>query len=422
MTQNNNPWTRSLAQLTEAAKYSAQTPTTPLLLARLSAPDRIVEVSLPMQMDDGSVRTFTGFRSQHNNILGAYKGGLRYHLQVDMDEVKALSFWMTMKNAVVNVPFGGGKGGIIVDPKLLSEAELERLTRMFTRAIAPVIGPTVDVPAPDVNTTPKIMSWIVDEYSKTVGKPSPAVVTGKPIQNGGSQGRTEATGYGGSYVLLKHLHDTGQTPAGMTVAIQGIGNVGSYLARASVAAGMKVVALSDAKGGVYMSAESAGFTDIDALVSAKERTGSLLAACKELGLTVTETTSAGVLELPVDIIAPSALENAITAENAAKIQAKIILELANGPTTTEADDILNSAGKIVIPDILANVGGVATSYYEWKQNMTGEVWDKVRVLADLQKLMEAAYTDVARVANEKHIPLRTAAFVVAIERLQAASK
>ncbi len=406
-----NPWHRALEQLKSAATH---TKLHPLVLARLAAPDRVVTVSLHIRMDDGTIRTFTGFRSQHNNILGPYKGGLRYHHAVDMDEVQALSFWMTMKNAVVNVPFGGGKGGIIVDPKQLSSGELERLSRAFIRAIAPIIGPHVDVPAPDVNTTPQIMSWMVDEYSAIVGASSPAVITGKPIAAGGSEGRTEATGYGGGYVLKAHLERINKNPKDMTVAIQGLGNVGSYLAKTLIQGGMRVVAVADSKSGIHI---PGGITDIDALIKAKEVHGSLIEAMRSLNLTGTVMSPAAVLELPVAVVAPAALENAITAENASRIQAPIILELANGPTTREADTILNQKGTTVIPDILANAGGVATSYFEWYQNVHNETWTKDKVLTDLERLMRAAYADVVRVHQSHAVSLRDAAFIVALERL-----
>ncbi len=406
-----NPWERALEQLKNAGRSVEMSP---LIRARLMQPDRVTEVSLHITGDDGSVRSFTGFRSQHNNILGPYKGGIRYHAHVDMDEVKALSFWMTMKNAVVNVPFGGGKGGIIVDPKSLSASELERLSRAFIRAIAPLIGPTVDVPAPDVNTTPQIMSWMVDEYSRIVGTPTPAVITGKPLDAGGSQGRTEATGYGGGYVLKAHLERIKKNPKDMTVAIQGIGNVGSYLARTLTSAGMNIVALSDTKGGIYV---PDGIPDIDALLKAKESTGTLGDALTHLGLTGTRIAPHEVLELPVDVIAPAALENAITHENAGKIQAAIVLELANGPTTREADTILNSKNITVIPDILANAGGVATSYFEWLQNMHGESWSKEKVLSDLEALMRSAYADVVHASEVHNVSLRDAAFIVALQRI-----
>ncbi len=408
-----NPWERAKEQLNDALQ---NTHLSPAIQERLLHPDRVVEVSIPLTKDDGSVHTYTGFRAQHNNILGPYKGGLRYHPHVDMDEIKALSFWMTMKNAVVNVPFGGGKGGIIVDPKTLSPAELERLSRSFIHAIAPIIGETTDVPAPDVNTTPQIMSWMADEYSKIVGKHTPAIITGKPISQGGSEGRTEATGFGGGYVLNAHLKHTGKTAQGMRIAIQGIGNVGSYLARSAQSMQMKVVALSDSKEGVHI---PDGIPDIDAFLKAKEGTGSLSGAMTTLSLTGTVLKPHEVLELPVDVIAPSALENAITEDNAHRIKAPLVLELANGPTTREADTILEEKKCVVIPDILANAGGVATSYFEWVQNRNGEHWHKERVLKDLQNLMERAYADVAQVHESQHISLRKSAFIVALKRLES---
>lgn len=418
-----NPWERAKTQLANVARAAK---TEAFLLARLGEPDRVVEVSVPIAMDDGNARVFKGFRVQHNNILGPYKGGLRYHRQVDMDEVKALAFWMTMKNAVVGVPFGGAKGGIVVDPKGLSESELERLTRQFTRALLPVIGPLLDVPAPDVNTNPKIMSWIVDEYSAAVGKSSPAVVTGKPIDKGGSEGRTEATGFGGSYVLFSLLKKMRKSPLGMTVAIQGFGNVGSFLARALKDAGMKIVALTDSKGGIYI---EDGIPDIDAVQACKESKG-LLAGCYCKGSVCDishaehmggrDITPSEVLELPVDIVVPAALENALTEENAPRVKAQIVLEMANGPTTEEADSILKRKGTIVIPDILANAGGVATSYFEWDQNMKGEHWKKEDVLKDLKELMESAVDNVYEVSGKHAVTLRDGAYVVALERLQEA--
>lgn len=408
-----NPWERAKEQLNDALQ---NTHLSPVVQERLMHPDRVVEVSIPLVKDDGSVQTYTGFRAQHNNILGPYKGGLRYHPHVDMDEIKALSFWMTMKNAVVNVPFGGGKGGIIVDPKTLSPAELERLSRSFIHAIAPILGETTDVPAPDVNTTPQIMSWMVDEYSKIVGKHTPAIITGKPISQGGSEGRTEATGFGGGYVLNAHLRRIGKTPQSMRIAIQGIGNVGGYLARSAQSMQMKVVALSDSKEGVYV---PDGIPDIDAFLKAKEDTGSLSGAMATLSLTGTVLKPHEVLELPVDVIAPSALENAITEENAHRVKAPLVLELANGPTTREADTILEEMKCVIIPDILANAGGVATSYFEWVQNRSGEHWNKERVLNDLQNLMERAYADVAQVHESQHVSLRKSAFIVALKRLES---
>jgi len=416
-----NPWKRAQTQLAHVAK---QTQIDPFLVARLSEPDRTIEVSIPMVMDDGTTKVFRGFRVQHTNILGPYKGGLRYHIDVHVDEVKALAFWMTMKNAVVDVPFGGGKGGVVVDPKMLSDTELEKLTREFTRKLVPNIGPMLDVPAPDVNTNSKIMSWIVSEYSKVTGVLSPAVVTGKPITEGGSQGRTEATGFGGSYALLALLTRMGKDPKGMTVAIQGFGNVGSFLARALNDAGMKVVALTDSKGGIYI---PDGIPDLDAVQACKESNGVLSgyycagSVCDfsyKHTLGGRDITPTEVLELPVDIIVAAALENTFTKENAQRIQASLVLEMANGPTTIEADSIFKQKDIIVVPDILANAGGVAVSYFEWKQNRIGEQWEKDRVLRDLKLLMESAVNRVYETAQKQSVTLRDAAYRVALERLQ----
>jgi len=421
MTVKNNPWDRALRQLKSSSRYTKLSPS---LYASLATPDRIVEVSLPLELDNGEVKVFQGYRVQHNNIRGPYKGGLRYHKLVDISEVKALAFWMTMKNAVIDVPFGGGKGGIAVDPKLLSESELEKLTRMFTQKIADVIGPNKDVPAPDVNTNGKIMSWIVDEYSKTVGKKTPAVVTGKPIENGGSEGRTEATGLGGTYTLLAFFRKLGENPKNHTVAIQGFGNVGRYAAYFLQKEGFKIVALSDSKSGIYI---PDGIKNIDEVQRCKEKNG-LLSSCYCVGsvcdlenkekLGGKDITSEELLKLKVDILVPAALENVITSENASKIRAKYILEMANGPTTEEADRILKERGITVIPDILANSGGVATSYFEWYQNIHNEKWTKENVFMKLKDKMEKAVDTVFATHKKHNVSLREAAYIVALERLR----
>jgi len=418
--EKNNPWQRALLQLRGAVQ---RTRIEPLLALRLANPDRIVQVSLPIRMDDGSVRVFEGFRVQHNDIRGPYKGGTRYHPQVDMDEVKALSFWMTFKTALIDIPFGGGKGGITIDPKKLSQGELERLTRAYTRALAPVLGPAKDVPGPDLNAGSTIMGIIRDEYSKIVGSDTPAVVTGKPLGEGGSEGRTEATGLGGSYVLQHFLKKRKLNPKNMTVAIQGFGNVGSYLARYLHEAGFKVVALSDSKGGLYV---PGGIESIEAVEKCKEKKG-MLTGCYCVGSVCDasnkdivggrEITSDEILTLPVDIIVPAALENAITEKNAKKIRANIILEMANGPTTLEADAILKKKGITVIPDVLANAGGVAVSYFEWEQNRKNEHWKKADVFARLKKLMDNATDTVLRVGNTRKVSLREAAYITAVERI-----
>lgn len=405
-TSKSNPWERAQAQLVSAA---SRLTLSAALLERLQKPDRIIEVSIPVSMDDGRQEVFQGYRVQHNNLAGPYKGGLRYHPQVDMDEVKALAFWMTMKNALIGVPFGGGKGGISVDPKKLSDGEIERLTRGFARELAPYIGPNVDVPAPDVNTTPKIMHWIRQEYATIVGSDMPAVVTGKPVEHGGSLGRTEATGLGGFYALDEYLKKTGTRRSGMSVAMQGFGNVGSYLAGYLQEDGYRIAALSDSKGGVFL---EEGSLDLDAVQKHKDGGGSI----RDMG--VGRAVSAqDVLTLPVDIVIPAALENAITEANADAICASIVLELANGPTTREADDILQKKSVTVIPDILANAGGVAVSYFEWYQNMHGEVWTKEDVFKKLEALMRPAVDAVLETAASYDVSIREAAYMLALTRL-----
>lgn len=374
---DNNPWKRTQEKLFEISKI-INLPQD--LVVRLSEPDRVLIVFLPFKKDGGSIEIITGFRSQHNNILGPYKGGIRYHANVTLDEIKALSFWMSIKCAVVGIPMGGGKGGVIVDPKKLSENELERLTKLFAKAIAPVIGPYTDIPAPDVNTNGQIMKWIVKEYSKNLKskiyklKPNEikAVVTGKPIVNGGSQGRTEATGYGGSIVLLTALKNLNLYKKGMTVAIQGFGNVGYYIAYFLDQMGFKVIAVSDSKDGIYV---EQGLNPEKTYDCRKEK--DYLSGCYcvksvcdiKMGKIITNEE---LLELPVDILIPAALENVINEKNADKIKTKIILEMANGPLTLEADKILKTKNVAIIPDVLANSGGVATSYFEWYQNIHNE--------------------------------------------------
>lgn len=421
----NNPWQRALAQLKSTIELTEGHPD---LHHRLKEPDNVIEVNVPLLLDSGETKTFRGYRVQHNNILGPYKGGLRFHPRVDLDEAKALAFWMTMKNAVVGVPFGGGKGGIEVDPKELSESELERLTRNFARELAHVIGPDKDVPAPDVNTNPKMMHWIADEYSKIVGVHSPAVVTGKPVEHGGSEGRIEATGYGGGYVLeamlkkldvepysipRRRLENTGEV---MTVAIQGFGNVGLYLAAYLQEHGFLIVGLSDSKGGIY----APEGIDVAAAEKYKKEKGSLTGFCLP-GQGGKNIPSDEVMTLPVDILVPAALENSITEKNAGDIKASIVLELANGPTTLEADAILRENGIIVIPDILANAGGVAVSYFEWLQNRSGEKWAKEDVLSKLKEMMGSASERVFAESQTKNISLRDAAYSVALKALREQS-
>lgn len=419
MTEN-NPWIRAQKQLEAITKQYLPLP--PLLSARLHEPDRIISVSLPLVMDNGETQTFQGYRVQHNNILGPYKGGLRYHQHVSMDEVKALAFWMSMKCAVVNIPFGGGKGGIIVDPKLLSENELQKLSRLFIRRLGTTIGPLVDVPAPDVNTNPKIMSWMMDEYSKMVGKKTPAVITGKPLEDGGSQGRTEATGLGGSYVLLSVLKHIKKNPKNMTVAIQGFGNVGFYIAKFLSDAGMKVIAVSDSKEGIYVR----DGLNPEMTLACKKKKG-YLSGCYCVGSVCDlskgkRITNEDLLELPVDILIPAALENVITGKNAENIKAKIILEMANGPITNDADAILKKKQVLIIPDILANSGGVATSYYEWYQNMHFAKWKKEFVFNKLKKQLDKATKEVLSTMKQHNATMRDAAYIVALQRIAEKNK
>lgn len=394
------------------------------LTTKLLSHDNTIELDIPLKKGDGTTEMIKGFRLQHDNTLGPYKGGLRYHQDVSLDEIQALSLLMTLKNAVIDIPFGGGKGGLQVNPKTLSEAELEELTREFTRQLAEHIGPEKDVPAPDVNTNPRVMSWIVDEYSKQIGTHSPAVVTGKRIEDGGSEGRTEATGYGGVYTLVTILKRLGKKPEELTVAVQGFGNVGMYATELLQKEGFRVVAVSDSSGGVYI---PSGLPPVEQLAKCKKEKG-FLAGCYCVGSVCDirnkdavggqDITSEDVLTLPVDIIVPAALENVLTRENADKIQASIILEMANGPTTKEADEILNEKGIPVIPDILANSGGVTTSYFEWYQNRHNEKWSKEDVLRRLREKMEEATNRIYDLAREEKISLREAAFLSALRKIE----
>jgi glutamate dehydrogenase/leucine dehydrogenase len=404
-----NPFDRFLAVVDSVANYAD---VDPLTIAMIKVPERIHIVSVPLAHDDGHVELYTGYRVEHNSVRGPYKGGIRYHPEVTLDEVKALSAWMTIKNAVVNIPLGGGKGGITVDPRQLSVGELERLTRAYIDRIYRDIGPRVDIPAPDVNTTPLMMDWIADEYSKLIGAPSPAVVTGKSIDHGGSQGRDTATAMGGFFVLLAALHTAGEPLAGKRVAIQGFGNAGANAAILLQEAGAVVVAVSDsttalvAEDGlpirdlVHFKAEGGRFTHYDA------GTGQIPLA--------------ELLIHDVDILVPAALEGQITEENAHQIKARYVLELANGPTTPEADAILTQRGILVLPDILANAGGVVVSYFEWLQNLNGEQWQRDDVNHRLSETMRRAYADVAARAAMLNLALRPAAYCIALERVAAA--
>lgn len=400
-------------------KQAAQkTKTDPVITDLLSYPQRQIEVFIPLKTDAGNLKILRGYRVQYNNWRGAYKGGLRYHSEVNIEEVKALAFWMTIKNAVINVPFGGAKGGIEVDPKQLSQKELERLTRAFTRLLAPNVGPQTDVPAPDVNTTAQMMDWFADEYSKAVDRKSPAVVTGKSIAAGGSEGREEATGLGGFFVL-EELVGSMRLKKPLTCAVQGFGNVGFHIAKFLFEAGYKIAAVSDSKGAIF-NKDLSGL-DVDEVKKHKEKTGSVLNFKASSGNTV-NISNKGIILLPVDILIPAALENVVTRENAQLLEAKVILEMANGPTTAEADEILEKRKIPVVPDVLANAGGVTVSYYEWVQNMKNQKWAKKQVNAKLKKAMISAFSEIWKIKQVKKVSLRTAAYILALQRLSKKAK
>jgi glutamate dehydrogenase (NAD(P)+) len=377
----------------------------------LLAPQRVVKVEIVTESDDGSPLHHFGYRVQHNNSRGPYKGGLRYHPQMDEDHASALANLMTWKTAVVDVPFGGAKGGINCDPRELSRSELYDITRTFVEGIKEIIGPNLDIPAPDVNTNDQVMGWIMHEYSKYYGF-SPGVVTGKPLHLFGSPGRTEATGRGVLYVLDEALQETGRSMSQITVALQGFGNVGSHAARLIAEQGGKIVAVGDHLGGI---ARSRGL-DIPRLIewAGEHHTVKGFPDADPID-------GSDVLTWEADVLIPAALEGALTRENAGDVRAKIVVEGANGPTTPEADEILRKRGVLIVPDILANAGGVSVSYYEWVQNIQQFRWDLERVNTELEKTMRLAYRAVADIARERNVDLRTAAFVLAIRRVAQAA-
>ncbi len=402
-----NPFQNALAQLARA-NSAQEFPRS--FIERLSNPNREVRISIPVVMDTGETKIFEGYRVQYNNARGPYKGGIRYHNDTDVNEVKALAFWMTLKCAVVDIPMGGGKGGITVDPKQLSKKELEALSRGWVQGMADVLGPQKDVPAPDVNTTPEIMGWMRDEFTKISGDASGASFTGKPLENGGSEGRGAATGLGGFYVF-DALRTKYALPESCAVAIQGFGNVGSNAAEVFKAHGHTIIAVSDSKHAVV---KEDGI-DLDALYSYKKENHTLNGFPGSRTITNSE-----LLELPCDVLIPAALENQITEMNASRIQAKFILELANGPITPEADEILLFLGIPVVPDILANAGGVTVSTFEWEQNLKHEHWSEADVHAKLKNILDVQTEIVYKKAIALKVDLRRAAFVVALERLQKA--
>lgn len=436
-----SPFQSALTQLERAAKLVNLDPA---ILKLLEQPQHIHEREIAITMDNGSTQKFHAYRVQHNNARGPYKGGIRFHPKVDLDEVKALSLWMTIKCAVADIPFGGGKGGIAVDPKKLSARELQELSRGWVRAFFDALGPERDVPAPDVNTNPQIMEWMSAEYSaqckmQNVKCKNPlATFTGKPIESGGSEGREKATGYGG-FVVLEALRaqlrakSIGQraktsTPYALsptpTVAVQGFGNVGYFFAEHAHAAGYKLISISDSRGAILDKREL-GMDPENIMHTKKER--GMIGGCYCIGTVCdcenySQISNEDMLELPVDILVPAALEGVFHKDNAPKVKAKIVLEMANGPTTPEAEQILLNHGITIVPDVLANAGGVATSYFEWYQNMRSEKWGKEQVLTKLKEKMEHAFAEVWQTSQNLKCDLRTAAYGVALKRIAATLK
>lgn len=394
----------------------------PEVLEHLKHPKQVLEVSVPVRMDDGSLKIFTGFRVRHNDSLGPTKGGIRYHPDVTREEVMALAFWMTLKCALAGLPYGGGKGGIAVNPKELSKLELERLSRSYIEQVADFIGPHRDIPAPDVYTNSMVMGWMMNEYSAIVRRNTPAVITGKPIPIGGSLGRDDATGRGAYYCIRELAKINNWVPQKMQVAVQGFGNAGQHIAQLLHNDGYKIVAISDSQGGIY---SENGF-DVASIIKAKMDTRRVQAVYCEgsvcEAVAAQNITNEDLLELPVDILIPAALENQIHVGNAHKIRAPFIVELANGPINSEADAILDGKKTFIIPDILANAGGVIVSYFEWVQNNTGFYWPLEEVHNKLQHLITQAFLAVYALHTAKQISMRTAANVHALNRIQAAVK
>lgn len=378
-------------------------------------PERELKVALPVRMDDGSLKVFEGFRIQHSTLRGPAKGGVRYHQNVNVDEVRALSAWMTFKCAVAAIPYGGGKGGIVCRPREMSNGELERLTRTYIDKISAIISPNTDIPAPDVGTNAQTMDWMVDEYSKLKGESVYGIVTGKSIEIGGSKGRNEATGRGVCFVTLEMMKKYNMKPEDCKIVIQGMGNVGSISAKLLAEEGAKIVAVSDVSCAIYNEngLDIAGIYKY--LDSGKNLLDGYTGDCKRI-------TNAELLELPCDILIPAALENQITAENADRIKAKIVIEAANGPTSVEADEILNKKGVKVLPDILSNSGGVIVSYFEWVQNLQNFYWEEDDVNAKLKRQIVGAFNDVFDAREKYDCTFRVAAYIVALNRLVTAKK
>ncbi|MFQ5940685.1 MAG: Glu/Leu/Phe/Val dehydrogenase [Nitrososphaerales archaeon] len=405
-----NPYENAMKQLADAAKLLRLDTG---MHEFLRAPKRILTVSVPVRMDNGRIKVFVGHRVQHNDARGPFKGGIRYHPAVTLDEVKALATWMTWKCAIADIPYGGGKGGIVCDPHRMSVGEIERMTRRYAYAISDIIGPYVDIPAPDVYTTPREMAWIMDTYGTLKGQISPGVITGKPIPVGGSEGRGEATGKGVAFCIREGAKKVGIKLKEADVVIQGFGNAGTFAAEFMDGMGANVIAVSDSKGGVL---NKRGIDAKKAIAyKAKNRKVGGFPGSKQI-------TNEDLLELDCDILIPAAYENQITKRNAPNIKAKLIAEAANGPTTPEADEILFKKKKLVVPDILANSGGVTVSYYEWLQNLSRDYWDHTTVIGRLEKTMVKAFNDVYKTAEEYKVDMRKGSMVLAVTRVVQAVK
>jgi len=418
MTMNMNAFAIAMRQFDEAAKILKLTPDQ---VAMINEPRRMTEVNLPVRMDDGSIRIFKGYRCQHSTIRGPAKGGIRFHPDVTPEEIKALAFWMTYKCAVVNIPFGGGKGGVVVDPSTLSVNELERLARRYIAEMADLFGPTQDVPAPDVNTNAQIMGWMMDTYCMHFKQFLPDCITGKPIELYGSEGRHRATSLGLA-ICIREMLGSGKIQLelkGARVAIQGFGNVGANAGDILESMGAKIVGISDIHGTFY---HPEGISMKKAMAYVQSQPSKTLKGFEKTCEVQHFEDPQKVLELPCDILIPAALEAQITEENADRIQAKLIAEGANGPTTPEADAILYKKGVYVLPDILANAGGVTVSYLEWVQNRSGYYWSEERVNEELERIMVKAFHDVMEASHTYQVPMRTAAFIVAITRVVKAAE
>lgn len=409
MNQTYNPYDNVLQVVQQAADILGYSDSD---IEAIKYPERELKVSIPVRMDDGTTHVFQGYRIQHSTSRGPAKGGIRFHPDVSADEVRALAAWMTFKCAVVNIPYGGGKGGVVCDPTKLTENEIRAITRRYTAAIAPLIGPEQDIPAPDIGTNAAVMGWIMDTYSMLKGHCIHGVVTGKPLELGGALGRNDATGRGVMFTTHNILGKLDISAEGTTVAVQGAGNVGSVTAKLLYQSGMKVVAISDVSGGIY-NPEGLDIPAILAYLAADRR--NLLKDFNEEG--TIHISNEELLELDVTVLIPAALENQINADNADKIKAKLIVEAANGPVASEADPVLTEKGILIVPDILANAGGVVVSYFEWVQNIQSVSWTEDEVNNKLREIMDAAFASVWDLAQEKHTTLRMGAYLIALKRV-----